>query len=229
MLFSLVLLSGCDNPNCLLWCHNETSIQSGYVVSRDDCQDEAQSRVSSSRGNVKDYNAALLEAFADCMKQKGWGVTSPKKTRTVRGGPNDTSSLSGDPWAPTPYGIQQQQAARAAQMQQGYPPQAVQQQPYGYAPPPQQQIYGQPQTYQQMPPQGYQQPYQQPQPSYNQGYYPQQSMPPQNYGYAPPQQQYNYPAAPDSSYYDGGYDNSGEGSAAPINSNRAGIGLGPGY
>ena len=226
VLFSL-LLSSCHSRYCIFYCHNETSIQSGYVVSRDDCQDEAQDRVSSARGNVGNYNAALLEAFAKCMKQKGWGVTSPKKTATVPGGPNDNSTLSGDPWAPTPYGIQQQQAARAGQVQQGYPPPTAIQQPYGYAPQPQ--VQQPPQPLQQAPP--YQQ---RPQPQYNQGYYPQQPVPQQNYGYAPaPQpapQQYNYPVTPQPNFQ-GGYraNNLGNVIGGPENSNRAGIGLAPGF
>ncbi len=249
-----LLLTGCTSGWCLIWCHNETSIQNGYVASRNTCQDDAQKRVRASSGNVRNYNAALLEAFAGCMKRKGWGVTSPKKTNSTKGGPNDTSTLSGDPWAPTPYGIQQQQAARTAQQPQGYPqPQAIQQ-PYGYAPqqgypPPQQQYQQQiraPQQYQQVPQQQQyqqqipQQNYQQPQP-YNQGYRPPagQQQRPQNYGYSPapqpkPQPQYSYPAAPAAQppAYRGAR-NSGYGyggsELGPENSNRAGIGLAPGF
>lgn len=200
-------LSGCESRYCILWCHDGTSLQSGYVSDRDDCQSIAQSYVGN-RGSGKARNTALLEAFAKCMKKRGWGVTSPKKTKTTKGGPNDTSQLSGDPWAPTPYGIRTAQPV--ARQPQAY---SYQQQPYtpSYNPYPQQR-----QSY----------PVQQ-----NYGYAPQQrqSYPvQQNYGYRamPMQQQYNpSPVAGfsrgRSSILDGPY--------APANSNRAGIGLAPGF
>ena len=239
MVATLLLLSGCTNRRCIIFCHNQTEIQSGYVVARDECQDTAQDIVSYS-SNVKSRNESLLEAFAKCMKNEGWGVTSPKKTNSQPGGPNDNSQLSGNPWDPSPYGIQRG-APQAIQQQQPYPAQ----QAYGYPP---QQAYGYAQPMQQ----GY--PVQQP--SVQQRIY-------QNYGYtnsqsgynpyaqgAPAQQNYGYPAiaspapeygyAPQQSYAPsyggegygaGGYGGGSGGYVNPdvIAPNRAGIGIAPGF
>lgn len=244
---------GCTT-NCLLFCHDETEIQSGYVVARNDCQSLAQQLVNSGwTGSSNNRNTALLEAFAKCMKQKGWGVTSPKKTKTRPGGPNDNSQLAGNPWAPTPYGARA--AAPAPQAVQvppsaayGRAPQAVQvprqqvpaQRGYPVAPPPQgaqpyypPQQQATPQPY--APPQYYYAP--QVQPSYNP--YPQNysQMPAAspNYGYVPAPQMPQNSNSFSGGFY-GAYDDYEEENPAlqgsglgPQNSNRAGIGLAPGF
>ena len=196
LLMTGLLLAACSSKRCLIFCHDGTEIQSGYVVARNDCQGLAEDLVSDSSGGfetAKARNAELLENFARCMKQKGWGVTSPKRTSTRPGGPNDNTNLAGDPWAPTPYGARQAIVAAPAQAY-GYYPQPA----YGYAP------YPPPQAY------GY-------------GYVP---VPmPQAYGYAPvPQQQpqQRYRPAPDE------FSPNNEG-FSDGNSNRAGIGLAPGF
>jgi len=217
---TLLLLSSCGGRNCIIFCHNQTGIQSGYVVARDDCQDLAQDVVAHSP-NTRNRNEALLEAFAKCMKNEGWGVTSPKKTNSNPGGPNDNSQLAGNPWDPSPYGIRQPTAQpQAIQRQQPYP---AQPQPYGYAsqqgygygqPPVQQRIY---QNYG----------YSNPQAGYNP--YPQSAAPaaPQSYGYpqvAPPAPQQNYVPS-----YGGGYSQGGYFDPNVIAPNRAGIGIAPGF
>jgi len=213
VMLGLLSLTGCGSTECLIFCHDETSIQSDYVVARDGCQDLAQQKVAGSAaargGDPKAMNTALLEHFAQCMKAQGWGVTSPKKTTSTPGGPNDTSNLSGAPWTPTPYGIQQAPTATARAA-------IPQQQPgaYGYAPP---QAFGmQPQQMQAQP--------------YGYGAY--------GYGYAQPAPQPYYPqpmAAPmpqaQQGYYGGypGYEEDYGAVPADADASRAGIGLGPGY
>ena len=222
----------CDSKYCLLWCHNGTGIQSGYVVARDECQDTAQDVVGyqNIKGNAK--NTALLESFAKCMKKSGWGVTSPKKPNKPTGNIN----LAGDPWAPSPYGITR--APAPAQVPQSYGRSGG----YAYAPA--------------SPPPGYAQSYD----PYYQGQYRQAPQAPQNYGYGyAPQQSYysrgyapapapaapmnyNYAPAPTAPAYSGQYGGSSpvagygagrnsilDGPYSPANSNRAGIGLAPGF
>lgn len=215
-----LLLSGCSGRYCLFFCHNETSIQGGYVDARNDCQSEAQRQIRRGNSNAdpKAYNAELLSAFAQCMKSKGWGVTSPKKTNSRPGGPNDNTQLSGNPWDPTPYGIQRQPAPQQPYGVQQYP---AQPQPYGYAPAqPAPQAYGnygaypmqQPQAYGYAPP-----PPAAPQPQYQYSAPPpvmQAPQAPQAYGYQPP------PA------YGGYYGPTDPNAIAP---NRAGIGIAPGF
>ena len=200
-----LLLSGCESSFCLIYCHDSTDIQNGYVYARDDCQGTAEDIVSgmpSYNGDPKARNADLLENFARCMKQKGWGVTSPKKTTTKPGGPNDNSNLAGNPWDPSPYGARQAVIAQPQPQQvYGYYPQP---QPYGYSPYPAPPAYG----YSVVPV---------PQPAY--GYYPAPQPQPQ---YRQPQQNY----APSSNFPTEGRDFEAFGDG---NSNRAGIGLAPGF
>lgn len=199
-----MMLASCSSQ-CLIYCHDGTEIQVTYVTARNDCQDEAEARIGrnvTAPSDKKERNTKLLELFATCMKKKGWGVTSPKKTKTTKGGPNDNSDLAGNPWAPTPYGAtvaaQQAYAYQQQPYTQSYQPYATTQQPYMYQ----------------------QQPY-----NYNRGYVAQQpaAAPTQNY-YAQPS------IAPSSPY--SGYSNmteASEGYYGPENSNRAGVGLGPGF
>ena len=211
----LALLSGCTTQ-CVFWCHDGTEIQASYVTTRDECQDTAEEVIDRTvPDNVagKQRNTMLLEAFAKCMKAKNWAVTSPKKTKVSAGGPQP-----GDPWAPGPYSVQQQPYAVP------YDPRVQQQPAYPYNP----QIQGYPQQY----PQGRPVPQQanpnsylgQPSniPQQWQGYAYQPTLP-QNAGQLR-RPQYSTPAPiPGSS--------DGFESLVPYtgNSNRAGVGLGPGF
>ncbi len=207
-LSAALILSGCTSTQCIIFCHNETEIQADYVIARDDCQNLAQDVVPK-RGDSKQYNSELLFAFAKCMKDKGWGVTSPKKTTVVAGGPNDNSNLSGNPWDPSPYGAaaQSSQQAQSIQAQRGYDPYPAQQQPYGQPPQSQQaqpfndgyspypaDAYGQQQTYGQQSPYGQNQPYSQQQPYGQTQAYGQSNPYGQTQANGQPQQSYGQPA-----------------------------------
>lgn len=107
----------------LLGCKDIMHVQTGYVADRDECRAKSENNVGvysqpdSYSLSSKDKNAALLQLFCECMKEKEWKVSGcPKPATSVAANPQTQ--------APTVV-VVQSPTAQPALLQQAPPPAAA--------------------------------------------------------------------------------------------------------
>lgn len=95
---ALGILGGC-HFHCILFCTDQTSIQTDYVEQRDRCRDYAQAKMdlaSREAEGDKNHKALLVTLFSECMGKNGWTVPNGKE-----GEPKVAGAPQAAPVAPT--------------------------------------------------------------------------------------------------------------------------------